>query len=119
MRRAMPLLHAPLLSSLCALLCASCLAPGNPIQARVIVYWDPVSCGAPHRVGVDLEDDSGAQLTPSAPCEAGELAVDVPHLGEYRGWIYAHALGETAHVVASIELAVDTVVVRFPIETPR
>lgn len=121
MARAMPLLLASLLSSLCALGCAGCLdlqRPGPP-QARVVVYWDPLACGAPHRVAVDLLDDAGAESAASAPCALGELAIDLPHFGAYHGWTYAHFDGEAMRSVAPVELAVDDTVVRWQIETPR
>jgi hypothetical protein len=121
MGRGMPLLLASLLSSLCALGCAGCidLAPGGPPQARVVVYWDPLACGEPHRVAVDLLDDAGAESSMSAPCALGEIAIDLPHFGAYHGWSYARVDGEAMRSVAPVELAVDDTVVRWRIETPR
>lgn len=106
---------------MCALACAGCIdfSPGEPLQARVVVYWDPLSCGEPHRVAVALEDDSGAQVSGSVPCALGELALDVPHFGTYHGWSYARAVGQATRSFAPIDVAVDATVVRQPIETPR
>ena len=63
-----------------------------PPAARIVATWDPLACGPPHRVVLELQDDSGAKLTGSMPCDAGGIALDTRHTGIYRGRIYASEL---------------------------
>jgi hypothetical protein len=64
------------------------LEPAPPI-ARLIAEWDPLACGQPHRVAIDLADDQGDVVSTSAPCAIGSVSIDMPHLGTYRGQAYA------------------------------
>lgn len=91
---------------------------GEP-QARVVASWDPLQCGDPHRVVVELEDEAGIPLSASAPCSLGELTIDAPRFGLYRGRIYAWVLGETERSIAPVELIVDAPVLRWVVPTPR
>jgi hypothetical protein len=97
MRSYLVLLCSPLIiAALAWTLFAACIdAPPEPrlSPARLVVGWNPLACGDPHRLVVELRDDAGAVVSASTPCNLGTLAVDVPHLGSYRGRIYAWALG--------------------------
>ena len=87
-------------------------------QARLIATWDPLVCGEPHRVVVELEDDSGGPLTGSAPCVSGGLTLEVRHFGVWRGRIYAWILGAPPRSIAPIELAIDEPVVQWIVDPP-
>ena len=63
-----------------------------PPLAQIIATWDPLACGPPHRVVLELEDDAGAKLAASMPCATGGLALDTHHLGIYRGRVFATEL---------------------------
>lgn len=94
------------------------LVDGPPI-ARVVASWDPLACGEPHRVVVELADDAGAEVSASAPCASGGLSVDVPHFGVYYGRVYAWAPGDPMRSVVPVRLVVDEPVVQWAIEPPR
>lgn len=106
-----------------ALVHAACLAP-DPDEldvepaARVVIAWDPLACGDPHRVAVELEDDAGVPVSTSTVCHSGSASVDVRHFGIYRGRVYAWSAGEIRGELP-MQLAVDAPVVRWFIETPR
>jgi hypothetical protein len=100
---------------------AACIdAPPEPrlSSARLVVAWDPLACGDPHRLVVELRDDAGAVVSASTPCNLGTLAVDVAHFGSYHGRIYAWALDAPARPVAPIELTIDQPIVRWDMEAP-
>ena len=99
--------------------CVAAEPPAGPPQARVIASWDPTACGDPHRVVVELADESGAARSASEPCEVGLLELDGVDYGTYRGRIYAWALGEAERSVAPLELDIDERVVRVGVATPR
>lgn len=99
----------------------ACLDGPLPDEApipRVIVSWDPLACGPPHRVVVELEDEAGVSLSGSTPCATGSLTLDAPHFGIYRGRIYAWVAGEAIRSVTTVRLAVDDIVVRWIVATP-
>jgi hypothetical protein len=114
---------SPLIATLvfwtCFGACIDAPAAETAPQARIVAVWDPLACGEPHRVVVELEDEGGAPLTHSAPCAIGGLTIDVRHFGIWRGRIYAWTLGAPARSIAPIELAVDEAIVRWIVETPR
>jgi hypothetical protein len=85
----------------------------------VVAAWDPLQCGEPHRVVIELEDDAGVPLSASAPCALGELTLDAPAFGRYRGRIYAWSPAEPERSVAPVELIIDTPVLRWIVPTPR
>ena len=58
-------------------------------DAKIVAAWDPLACGEPHRIVVELEDEAGVPLSASAPCSLGGLVLDPPHFGTYRARIYA------------------------------
>lgn len=119
-----------LLALLCSPLCiaavawtafAACLdAPPDtaPSLARLVVAWDPLACGAPHRVAIELSDDAGVPISASTPCNLGALGVDLDHYGSYRGQIYAWALDAPRRSAAPIELTIDQPIVRWEVATP-
>ncbi len=72
--------------------CVDQPAPDPPPIARIVASWDPLACGPPHRVVLELEDAAGVQLASSMPCNAGAIAIDTRHLGTYRGRLYASEL---------------------------
>lgn len=88
-------------------------------QARVLAAWDPLVCGEPHRVVIELEDDDGAKLSKSVPCDAGGVTIDIPRWGVYRGRIYAWTLGPEIRSVVSVRLDVDAPVIVWNVDTPR
>lgn len=119
---------------------------GAPV-ARVVAGWDPLACGEPHRVvlelalagdlgvevdlgvdpgadagverGVDLDENGTTIASASAPCNLGGLSLDVPQLGVYRGRIYAWALAAPIRSITAVELTVDRPVVDWFVATPR
>ena len=99
--------------------CVDVPQPREVPQARVVASWDPLACGRPHRVVIELEDEAGAPLTLSAPCALGGLTIDAPHFGIYRGRIYAWELGEAIRSIVPVELAIDEPLIRWMVETPR
>ena len=98
--------------------CISEPLPEDPPIARIVVAWDPLACGAPHRVVVELEDIDGNRLSSSTACMAGSLTLDTPHFGTYYGRVYAWEPGETARSVTPVRLVVDAPIVRWWIATP-
>ncbi|HEX2686452.1 MAG TPA: hypothetical protein VHN14_07530 [Kofleriaceae bacterium] len=92
--------------------------PG-PVVARLVTEWDPLACGEPHRVVVELEDEGGTTLSASTPCNLGGLTLDVSHLGSYRGRIYAWALAAPIRSITPIELTIAAPIVHWPVSTPR
>lgn len=89
-----------------------------PPIARVIVHWDPLACGDPHRVAVELEDDAGARLSSSTACTTGSLVLDTAHYGLYYGRIYAWRAGEEIRAVTPVRLVIDEPIVRWLVATP-
>jgi hypothetical protein len=101
--------------------CIDAPLPDNPPASRIVTTWDPLECGGPHRVVVELEDDGGIEISASAPCSRGMVTLDAPHFGIYRGRIYAWELDVAGHIrsVMSIRLAVDEPIVRWWVATPK
>jgi hypothetical protein len=100
---------------------AACLdAPleSGPAVARLVVAWDPLACGAPHRIAVELADEAGVSVAASTPCNLGGVTVDVAHLGTYHGRIYAWAFDAPMRSVAPIDVVIDQPIVRLPVATP-
>ncbi len=94
------------------------LDPSPPI-ARIVTTWDPLGCGDPHRVVVELADAAGAAVSGSIPCNAGSLALDAPHLGDYRGLVYAEAPDAAMRSLAPLTVMLDQALVYVAVETPR
>jgi hypothetical protein len=103
--------------------CVDTPLPEEDPQARLLAAWDPLACGDPHRVVVELEDFEGAKQSQSVPCELGEMALDIRHFGVYRGRIYAWMLAEgSAAIIRSempVQLEIDAAIVQWVVETPR
>ncbi|HLL25824.1 MAG TPA: hypothetical protein VK427_26985 [Kofleriaceae bacterium] len=106
------------LLSCCVMACIDAPTPDDPAIARVVVLWDPLACGDPHRVAVELEDHAGVRLSSSAPCSTGSIAIDTPHYGLYYGRIYAWEAGEAIRSITPVRLHVDEPVVRWLVATP-
>jgi hypothetical protein len=123
--RPLVLVARSLLVSLAALACGASLTAcldgpsfEAPPSARIIVQWDPLACGAPHRVAIELEDEAGAPISSSVPCALGAVAVEAPHLGVYFGRVYAWTAGEPIRSITPVRLYVDEAVVRWLVPTP-
>lgn len=93
--------------------------PPGPAAARLVVGWDPLACGDPHRVALELDDDSGARQSVSAPCNLGGLSLGVSHYGSYRGRIYAWALDAPARSIVPVDLTIDQPIVEWFVATPQ
>ena len=108
-------------SSLLGVTSGACIdappAPG-PAFARLVLSWDALACGEPHRVVAELEGDDGTELSASTPCNLGGVTVDVPHFGSYRGRIYAWALAAPVRSVVAIDVAIDEPIVHMHVATP-
>jgi hypothetical protein len=98
--------------------CIDSPMPDDPPLARVIVAWDPLACGEPHRVAVELEDQDGIKLSSSTPCNAGSVTIDAQHFGLYYGRVYAWEAGEDIRSITPVRLLVDEPVMRWLIATP-
>ncbi len=99
--------------------CVDTPDPPSPPKAKIVAACDPLGCGAPHRVVVELEDDVGAPLSLSTPCTLGSLTIDIPHFGIYTGRIYSWTLGEPDRSITPVELVVDQPITRWDVETPQ
>lgn len=88
-------------------------------QARIVVAWDPLACGEPHRVVFELEDSRGARYARSTPCELGGMTLELVHWGVYRGRIYAWTLGPEIRSELAVRLEVDAPVIYWFVDTPR
>jgi hypothetical protein len=112
---------------------AGCLAEppeaasaAGPAVARLVAGWDPLACGDPHRVVLELADAADATgatgatatATASAPCSLGGVAVDLPHLGSYAGRIYGWSLDAAPHPVTPVAIDVDLAIVHWRVATP-
>jgi hypothetical protein len=107
-------------------LCSACIdtpMPDIEPQARLVTAWDPLLCGEPHRVVIELEDERGADISRSVPCELGRLSLDLPMWGIYRGKVYAWDLvpNDTAEIRSVIvaRLDIDAPIVHWYVDTPR
>jgi hypothetical protein len=89
-----------------------------PATARLVVGWDPLACGEPHRVVVELTGDDDVPISASVPCELGGLTLDVAALGVYRGRIYAWAIAAPIRSVMPIEVTIDQPIVQWRVATP-
>ncbi|HET9620770.1 MAG TPA: hypothetical protein VFP84_05370 [Kofleriaceae bacterium] len=72
----------------------------------LVTTWDPLACGDPHRVAVELVDAAGATSAASAPCAIGVVTLDVAHVGAYTGRVYAWAIGEPARSITPITVTI-------------
>ena len=88
-------------------------------SARVVVQWDPLACGAPHRIAIELEDEEGRPLSSSAPCALGGLSLGVPHFGVYLGRVYAWTAEQPIRSVMPVRIDVDEPIVRWQVATPE
>ena len=122
MRSLVVWIGSPWLFTLCFWACfGACIdapiAPSPP-TARIVAAWDPLACGDPHRVVVELADDEGAQLGASVPCALGGLVLDAPHFGSYRGRVYAWLVGAAIRSESPAELEIADPIVHWELVTP-
>jgi len=89
-----------------------------PQGARIVVQWDPLACGVPHRVAIELADEEGRPISSSAPCALGGLVLEAPHLGVYVGRVYAWTAGQPIRSITPVQLDVDERIVRWLVATP-
>jgi hypothetical protein len=94
------------------------LAPA-PTVARLVVSWDPLACGPPHRVVLELEDEDGGSRSDAGPCQLGALAVDISRHGVHRGRLYSPLPGAPPRSVVLLELVIDAPIVHRHVATPR
>jgi hypothetical protein len=99
--------------------CIDAPVPDLDPQARVVASWDPLLCGEPHRVVIELEDADGRMLSRSVPCDLGGITIDIDHWGIYSGRTYAWSLGPEIRSVSQVRLDVDAPIVIWAIDTPR
>jgi hypothetical protein len=126
MRSYLVLLCSPLVVAVAAWIAlAACIdAPPEPRMSpgRLVVGWDPLACGDPHRLVVELRDEAGAVLSASTPCSLGTLAIDVAHFGSYRARIYAWVLDPTARPTAPgeriVDLTIDQPIAHWDVTVP-
>src|SRR5438045_1475436 len=89
-----------------------------PPSARIVVSWDPLACGAPHRVAIELQDETGTPISSSVPCALGGVALEAPHFGVYLGRVYAWTADQPIRSVTPVRLYVDEPIVRWLVATP-
>jgi hypothetical protein len=88
-------------------------------SARIVVQWDPLACGAPHRIAVELADEAGRPLSSSAPCALGGLTLEAPHFGVYLGRVYSWNADRPIRSITPVRLYVDEPIVRWLVATPE
>jgi hypothetical protein len=103
----------------CVAGCIDTPLPDLEPQARVVAAWDPLLCGEPHRIVIELEDADGRKLSRSVPCETGGVTIDIDEWGVYTGRIYAWTLGPAIRAETQVRLDVDAPVIFWTIDTPR
>jgi hypothetical protein len=121
MRALLLMLCSPLVATGMVWTFAACMdvpAEESPPVARLVAAWDPLACGEPHRVVIELADDDGVRVAASAPCSLGGLTVDVAHFGSYRGRIYAWAIDAPVRAAVPIELVIDQPIVHWSVAVP-
>ncbi|MEO8702433.1 MAG: hypothetical protein ABI867_20485 [Kofleriaceae bacterium] len=125
MRLAVSIISPPVATALFWLAFVACIDQPIPSRsppiARIVTTWDPLVCGDPHRVVMELADDEGARVSVSTPCSHATLSVDVPHFGTWSGRIYAWVLADVPIIRSElpVDLIVDEAVVRWIVQTPK
>jgi hypothetical protein len=99
--------------------CVDAPMPLESTQAKIIAAWDPLQCGDPHRVAIELADSDGVVISGSTNCAIGSLTLDASHFGDYSGRVYAWQLGEGARSSEDVDLVVDESIVQWEVATPR
>ena len=99
--------------------CVDTPLPDLEPQARVVASWDPLACGDPHRVVIELEDEDGRPISRSVPCAVGGVTIDIARWGVYLGRVYAWTLGAEIRSVLHVRLEVDQPVIFWTVDTPR
>lgn len=110
------------LSLVAVALVAGCLSTlpddDDPPASRVIVQWDPLDCGDPHRVVLELEHEDGTDTSSSVPCVLGSLSVDLSQWGVYFGRFYAWTAGVPIRRIEPVTLTVDAPVIHWHLADP-
>ena len=99
--------------------CVDTPMPAGSPQAKIVASWDPLQCGDPHRVAIELADSDGVMISGSTNCAIGSLTLDAAHFGNYSGRVYAWQLGHGARSSVDVELVVDESIVQWEVATPR
>jgi len=112
--------HLALVCSLFTLVaCVDTPVPEVDPPARIVVSWDPLLCGDPHRVAIELEDSDGRRVARSTPCIAGGITIDVLRWGVYLGRVYAWTVGPEIRSITHVRVDVDAPVIFWTVDTPR
>lgn len=85
----------------------------------MVAMWDPLACGDPHRVAVELEDELGVPISRSVPCNLGSVSLDVPHWGVWTGRIYSWRIGPDIRSVMPVRFEVDEPIIHWYVDTPQ
>lgn len=88
--------------------------------ARIVAMWDPLMCGGPHRIAVELEAESGARYSKSAPCQVASVTIDVDHWGFFFARAYSWIAGEPRREENDIAsaLSIDAPIVYWQVSVP-
>lgn len=84
----------------------------------MIVQWDPLACGHPHRVVLELEHDDGTDASSSVPCVLGSMAIDLPQWGLYFGRFYAWEAGVPIRRVEPVTMTIDAPIIHWQLAEP-
>jgi hypothetical protein len=103
----------------CVAGCVDTPLPDVEPQSRIVAAWDPLACGDPHRVVIELEDEDGRRLSRSVPCDLGGVTIDIPRWGIYWGRIYAWTFGPEIRSVLHVRFDVDAPVIFWEVDTPQ
>jgi hypothetical protein len=98
--------------------CVSTGVPADPPESKLVASWDPLACGEPHRVVLELVDEDEQPVTSSAPCALGSLTLELPHFGTFTGRVYSWELGKPVRSIAPVEIVAEEPVVRWRVTTP-
>lgn len=90
----------------------------EPPASRVIVQWNPLECGEPHRVVLELEHEDGTDASSSVPCILGSLTLELGQWGIYFGRFYGWEAGVPIRGVEAVTLTVDAPVIHWQLTEP-
>jgi hypothetical protein len=99
--------------------CVDAPVAADEPAARALIGWDPLQCGDPHRVIVELDAGDAEPIAASAPCAVGAITIDAPRMGLYQARVYAWTPDATMPSAAPLELTLDAPVTRWEVATPR
>jgi hypothetical protein len=90
----------------------------EPPASRVIVQWDPLDCGPPHRVVLELQHEDGTDASSSVPCILGSLSIDLRQWGIYFGRFYGWEAGSPIRRIEPVTLTVDAPLIHWQLVEP-